>query len=334
MKYHNAAIVSVNSRLGHPELGNTDGIVASIVGFACHSRQTANYDIWQTHMEALDRILHTRGGPDSVKLPMLRLLLYLVDTTGCCEALTCARAWLHNDTDVSAGTRDLRPRFRLPKEFLPDPAQLYLQYTVAPEVVAQLNSLLQKYPAARRIARIIKDLGVIIQWLNDESLKDSEFYQPSSISGKWLVPLVYRCLDLKPDETERPGDPEVQMLEILRHSVILFMQPIRRRFAINTGPLNLHILKLRCILETQSIEWQNLEPLLRWCIVSAGIEATTTEDQAWFATLLASHEAFQNVHSDAHLRALPAFIWKEDILKDLVLHFLLQVEDTKKQLHV
>ena len=37
IKYHSAALESVNKRLGHPYHGKTDGIVASVLGFASHS---------------------------------------------------------------------------------------------------------------------------------------------------------------------------------------------------------------------------------------------------------------------------------------------------------
>ena len=125
MRFHNAALNSVNSRLGDTSQGNTDGVVASVIGFACHSvshsyavgsiedvlilpqRQTSNYDNWQLHMSGLQCILQvrgnrlkpisteeltrtgrckTRGGADSVRVYNIRLLLFLVDTAGACQS--------------------------------------------------------------------------------------------------------------------------------------------------------------------------------------------------------------------------------------------------------
>lgn len=48
-------------------------------------RQTADFDAWDMHMMALKKILETRGGAESIKLPHLRFLLFLIDTAGCCE---------------------------------------------------------------------------------------------------------------------------------------------------------------------------------------------------------------------------------------------------------
>lgn len=51
-------------------------------------RQIADIDTWNMHMRALKRILDTRGGADSIKIPNLRSIIFLVDTAGCCESIS------------------------------------------------------------------------------------------------------------------------------------------------------------------------------------------------------------------------------------------------------
>lgn len=78
IRYHAAALSSVNVRLGDPNTGNTDGVIAAVTGFACHSRQVGEEDSWDLHMRGLETILQTRGGVKSVNgNTHLRRLLFL-----------------------------------------------------------------------------------------------------------------------------------------------------------------------------------------------------------------------------------------------------------------
>ena len=308
IKYHSAALESVNKRLKDPIHGNSDGVVASVVGFACHSRQTADFDAWAMHMKALQKILDTRGGVDSVTMRNLRFLLFLIDTAGCC-------------------TRDIRPIFALPVHILPAVAELHSRCSARPQVEGLLSRLVKQYPSTKALSEIVRDLSVVTQYFEHESKTDSYFYQPSNKSGDWLVPLVHRCLDLVPNDSDVTGQAELTVSEALRHATILFMQPVRRRFGINTGSSEQRVRKLKKILQQPLAVWHGFEALLRWIIVSASTEARAIEERLWLAGLLASYGPFQDSSRDDHMRSLRSFIWKEDVFEDPVADFLSQVED-------
>ena len=229
-----------------------------------------------------------------------------------------------------SGTRDIPPRFPVPEMILPTVAPLHQRYTVPNLVEEQLVRLVRRYPSAHFLSQIVKDLSVIIQWFEYESKKDISFYQPSDVSGVWLVPLIHRCLDLIPNYPDCIISSELTVLEALRHATILFIQPIRRRFGINTGPPDLRIRKLKAVLIRQPwSDWHGFEPLFRWIVVSAGMEAKTIEDQLWFAEILASYEPFRRMESMEHLVALYSFIWKEDILNEPMARFMSQLTEIK-----
>jgi hypothetical protein len=230
---------------------------------------------------------------------------------------------------VWSGTRDIQPRFPFPEKILPDVGKVYQRYTVPHLVEEQLGHLVGRYPSAHFISGILKDLSVIIQWFEYETIKNIAFYRPSDVSGVWLVPLIHRCLDLIPTDPNYIDQSELTVLEALRHAIILFVQPIRRRFGINTGPPDLRIRKLKAVLQQPWSDWYGFEPLFRWIVVSAGMEAKSIEDQLWFAEILATHEPFQHTQIEEHAVALLSFIWKEDILCEPLARFMFQLAETK-----
>lgn len=193
----------------------------------------------------------------------------------------------------------------------------------------QLDRLVGKFPDIKALSEIVRDLSLVIQFFEYKTKTDPYFYQPSNMSGNWLLPLIHRCLDLVPDDTDQLDHSELTVFEGLRHATILFMQPVRRHFGINTGSCDQRVRKLRTILQGSLAPWDGNEALLRWIIVAASAEAGKVEERLWFASLLASHEPFQETTEDEHLRALRSFIWKEDVFEAPVADLMSQVEDIK-----
>jgi hypothetical protein len=77
VRYHAAAVSSVNDRLKDPELQRSDGIVASILCLSVHYPAADGVDSWNVHMEGLKRVLRLRGGEDSLRDCETRKLLFL-----------------------------------------------------------------------------------------------------------------------------------------------------------------------------------------------------------------------------------------------------------------
>ena len=290
-------------------------------------RQIADIDTWNMHMTALKRILDARGGADSVKLPNLRFIIFLVDTAGCCK-FGFGRDNRHIPNIMRLGLRDTRPRFGLPVHILPDAGSLYLKFSVPVVVEEQLSRLVRKYPRTKELSEIIRDLSIVVQYFDEETKKDPNYYQPSDTSGLWLLPLIHRCLDQIPIEPDLK-QPELVVLEALRHATILFMQPIRKRFGVDPGPFDQRVRELGAVLRFSSSIWRGLEPLFRWIVLAGGIEAKAIEERVRFAAMLATYEPFQEMHQDEHLRALRSFIWKQDIFEEPFADYMSLVEDIK-----
>lgn len=208
-------------------------------------------------------------------------------------------------------------------------SDLFTEYSVPAVVNEQLSRLVGKYPTTKPLSEIVRDLSLVVQFFEYKTKTDPYFYQPSNMSGNWLLPLVHRCLDLVPDDTSRMDHSELMVFEALRHATILFMQPVRRRFGINTGSCDQRVHKLRTILQESLALWDGNEALLRWIIVAASTEASAIEERLWFAAFLAAHEPFLETSEDEHLTALRSFIWKVDVFAVPVAEFLSQVEEIK-----
>ena len=227
--------------------------------------------------------------------------------------------------ECSAGTRDQRPNFPLPLKILPSVEQLYSKFAVSVDVETQVEAWQWRFPQRQEIAEIIRDLSVTTQWFEVEAARDPYFYQPSNISGDWLVPMVHRCLDLILTDIDAIAEPGFELQETLRHVVVLFTQPIRRRFAINPGSSDLRVQKLRGILQRHLNDWDGFTPLLRWIVVAGGMEANRIEDQLWFAGILATHSHFQYIGESDHLESLRSFIWMNDVFEEGIARLMSQV---------
>lgn len=228
---------------------------------------------------------------------------------------------------VRLGIWDILPRFGLPVHILPDVGKLYLKFCVPSVVEEQLTYLVRKYPTTKELSEIIRDLSVIVQYFEEETMKDPNFYQPFDISGLWLLPLIYRCLGEIPYKPDK--QPELIVFEALRHATILFIQPIQKRFGVEPRLFDQRVRELRAVLRHSSSIWRGLEPLFRWIVIAGGIEAKAIEERISFAALLATYEPFQEMQEEEHLHALRLFIWKEDVFEEPFADFMSKVEDIK-----
>jgi hypothetical protein len=82
---HSRAIKSVRQRLLDPVLGISDGVIGTVLAFACFSHRTNDWAEYDMHMAALYGIIEARGGVSCLSPnPILRKLLSGVDLAGTC----------------------------------------------------------------------------------------------------------------------------------------------------------------------------------------------------------------------------------------------------------
>lgn len=182
-----------------------------------------------------------------------------------------------------------------------------------------------RFPGNTAIADITRDLSIIIQFFQHQSDIDPSFYQPSDTSGVWLVPIIQRCLELIPNGSVEAHKHEFEMQEILRHAILLFVQPIRRKFGIFTGSSIGRLCKLKALLDQHQDDWDGLESLLCWVLASAYFESTLVADQEWFVEFMAASLYFRNVRGDEIIAVLRSLIWIDDVFQGLAVSFTEQI---------
>lgn len=221
-------------------------------------------------------------------------------------------------------------------DILPDVRELYRKFSVPPLVNNQLTRLAIKYPRTEALCDIMRDLSIIVQYFDDEAKKDVKFYRLSDLRGLWDMPLVHRCLDQIPvdlifDEIDLTRQPELILVEGLRHAIILFIEPIRKRLGGEPGPSDQRSRELGSLLrDSLPLDlWHGFEELFRWIIVAGSVAAKAIGDRVMFAALLATYQPFQAMREDEHMHALRSFIWNEDIFEEPVADLMIQVEDIK-----
>ncbi|KAK3111117.1 hypothetical protein LTR53_013951 [Teratosphaeriaceae sp. CCFEE 6253] len=301
-RYHAAALESVNSRINDPRHVGDDGILASVIGFAFHTEQTRRASSWSMHIRGLQGIVEARGGIDTVRSPQLRMMLFMVDTAGCAK-------------------RDLRPRFPLPKGLLPNVDDLQSSHRPNDACMRCLALWHDRFPRRPEIAGILRDLILVIQWVESESAKDPAFYFKAEMSGRWVAPLIHRCLQLPRIDEDTNDEPGAHMQEALRHACILFTQHVRRKFGIVCADVDSRVARLRVALVDCLDQWNGMEDMLRWVVFSGGLEATTMDGQRWFANVLATHAGLNNP-TDGHLAAVTRFAMYRDVPRTRLAHLI------------
>ena len=139
----------------------------------------------------------------------------------------------------------------------------------------------------------------------------------------------FRCYDGFPSRFVNLRDVLTLLLTGFRHAIILFVQPIRRRFGIVTGSTDLRVGKMKDLLAQNLHRWEGMEQLLLWILVSGGIEATTVQDQLWFASIIATYPAFEDMDEREYVCQVRSFIWMDDIFEAPMFQLMAQVSEVK-----
>ena len=114
------------------------------------------------------------------------------------------------------------------------------------------------------------------------------------ISGLWVNHIVWHSLCLQAViDTEELGS---------------IMREIRRQFGVYPVLMQIHMSKLKGLLQSSGISWRCFTPLKLWVVVMALIEAKASEDKAWFASQISVLTKELNLTSGESL---------EDLLKGL-----------------
>lgn len=102
------------------------------------------------------------------------------------------------------------------------------------------------------------------------------------LSGFWVNHIVRQALCLK--TFVDPEDLTSVMREAFRLGILLFLAEIRRCFGVYPVTMEIHLSKLKGLLECSAgICWGQFLPLKIWVVAMAMMEARTSEESNWFA---------------------------------------------------
>lgn len=126
------------------------------------------------------------------------------------------------------------------------------------------------------------------------------------VSGLWINHIVGQSLCLQA-VTDREDLGSI-MKEAFRLGVLLYLAEMRRHFGVYPVLMQIHMSKLKALLDNSGTSWHYFMPLKLWVVVMALMEAKASEDKAWFASQISVLAKELNLTSGESL---------EDLLKGL-----------------
>ncbi|KAF7908761.1 uncharacterized protein EAF01_004516 [Botrytis porri] len=292
MKYHFSAIRSVNRRLAHFEVENSDGILGAILGFMCHDHLLSNSERWKIHQAGFYKILGLRSGLSSIdNIPPIRLSLFWIE---------------HN----MSSDLDLVPLSPPPVQYLRNPYLPRYQaegeaYFVSICEHSNISSFLSV-----GILDIMKQLSILTITISRENEKrslseDAQFlWGDQNFAGMCVYPILSRLLT-----TQKEIKHEIE--ELCRIGGLLFIAQTRRWFGVAPVVSKVFIAKLRRLLESDGDIWNAKVKSLRvWTLVMAGCAATTEDEKVWIAETLR-----RDVINWSELENVKNMWWIDEILQ-------------------
>ncbi|KAH8781576.1 hypothetical protein F5882DRAFT_519247 [Hyaloscypha sp. PMI_1271] len=251
------AIESVNKRLGDPVLNMSDGIVAAILTFCCHTTMFNDVPGSKTHMNGLEEIIRRRGGVGTLDSnPAMRMVLFWVDTN---------YAFMANTV----------PRFPYPEDL----------YPAVPQRPGNDPLLLTEACNQEDLLSPIYDLYSLNQLIINEP-KVRDIWADGVFAWKYIVPVLHKLLLIKYEQLG-PGSAA------LRTGAMLYIAAIRRRFGvrfltdIQTQKLRTSIMAL--LQDADLAGYDAAAAVLLWLFVLVSTLSDLRDDRNWFVSQTAQH---------------------------------------------
>ena len=190
-----------------------------------------------------------------------------------------------------AVTRDAQPYFPLPQHLLPVHS---FRWPRNRSVAKTVINWTQEFPDSLPAIHIWLDLDSRLEHLRDRFAEEGEdLWGHSEVDLLELVPLVHRCLrlsgtmmtEVKSEEDCDTTSAGHIFQNALRHAIILFLAPIRRKFGHPAAGLDLHVSRLMSALRDCLDQPAALltQPILFWMLVAGALEACNlARDECWF----------------------------------------------------
>ncbi|KAF2099238.1 hypothetical protein NA57DRAFT_76468 [Rhizodiscina lignyota] len=206
--YHRLAVRSVNNRLSNFARHDAGGIISSILALAGYANILADYEMLNSHLEAIMKVVKLAGGWPELELPeQARTLLSSIDRR-----------------------HEVDPRLQIPLDISPTHCD-----TVESFVLSN-SSLPQPFAdcdpdCETRLSDVLQDLSTMDKSLNHELSTDFTIWENAfdyQMSGISISPPLRRILMIQPrsEKTKRLIFP---FQEAVRVAALLSLASIKRR---------------------------------------------------------------------------------------------------------
>jgi hypothetical protein len=199
------------------------------------------------------------------------------------------------------------------------------------EVITAVHGWCEAFPHRQGIASILRDMSVMVQFVEHQSAADPTFYSNWDVASDYLMPLMHRCLSFVPQKDTDRYEPGFSLQECIRLACHLFFSNIRRMFGIRM----LHALSelrrqrlrsLRQVIEASVGEWDNHGAVIRWVLFAAGLEANEDADLRWAAEAMADRCCLVPHSGMGQLSSVKRFIWFNGIDETRLSRFMSHVD--------
>ncbi|KFX97610.1 hypothetical protein V490_02708 [Pseudogymnoascus sp. VKM F-3557] len=290
------AIQSISSRIADPVQGISDGVLITILAFACHAVMFNDINGALTHFNGVEAIIQRRGGLQCFKSnPVLRTVIFWY---GLRRKFTLVTKEYRVDVNA-AFLQDNVPRFPIPYDILP---RVY-----GDENVAVSESKLLQACTTNGMISAIYDLLSLNQFMVNK-VKLGDLWDNAVFAGLYIVPLLSKLLSVRHDAFGTILAKE----ESCRVGALLYLSGIRRRFGVALIS-DIHVQSLKnAILEDDS---STINPILPWLLVIGGSQSFQLEDREWFVSTTTSLLLRQNSTWKELMAAVQDVLWVEGILE-------------------
>ncbi|PVH85431.1 hypothetical protein DL98DRAFT_606526 [Cadophora sp. DSE1049] len=310
LAHHTYSLQLVNRQMRDVIVATTDGVISSIIGFACYYHLIGDMKSWREHIDGLKEIIRLRGGIETVDSnTFLRIMLSCIDISGSC-------------------TLDETPTFPLPTNPISAILPSLPFSSLESNYRQNANILLLNFPNTFSLINILVDLMQESSHLQREiEGTEGNILMDSMYICDHTNPLLHKLLSLPRHEvTSIIAD----MVEMIRLAAILYLIAIRQAFGIYPTRVTSQIRKLSVLLMTSERDdaeanmWEDrgLGYIQLWVITVGGVLCNEKDRAPWFAKHLHAAMRRMSIATYGDLEdMLRGFSWIDEIHGTLLKDF-------------
>ncbi|RFU24341.1 hypothetical protein B7463_g11997, partial [Scytalidium lignicola] len=294
INYYTTAAHTISERLQDPVDSTSDGVVGTILGFACLDNTVGNWERWQLHMNGLQKVLELRGGIESLQTShILQVTAFWVDVTG-------------------SLIQDTIPRFPIPNCALADP-----EPHRSPRIIFFSQKWNTKFPDLWDISDGLTSLASLTGYVNNQKKKNllchGEFFNPINV-----YPVAHKFLSMSRYAVAAEINMSSSGLiirEILRLTSLLFFGLVKEKCGVFPSGVPENEVRLARLITDIAVNWSSFMDLALWVLT---VSALAEEgDRSWYVSQISVAMASLGLAGwDDALKMLKELIWIDELLDE------------------